>query len=955
MSTTYDPSNRADLEQAAASGDAKAMYDLGYFLETSTPRDRSGAREWYERAAAAGHTAAYFRLGYLLDDSRDQRDHRTAIGWYEKASEHGDEVAMFNIGIICQYRLDPPDYRSARHWYERAATAGYADAYFRLAFVLDQWTTPRDFAGARHWYEKAAENGDGIAMFNIGCLFEAMDPPDYASALPWFVKAAEANYDKADFTVGNLLDKRIEPRDPLGARRWYEKAAAHGDSRADYALAELAEREGDPMFIVLYERAAAAGSAAAMNYLGHRLWMRPSGRNEAAATAWFERSAANGFEMAKSNLVKIGVVAAPDESAPARGIPPEVVRAPVSLATLGFAAAGSPTGVTAALDAAIDDSPYRRNAFRLADLPTDADGRRIRKRVTEFEAAERLGAPLTIAPLLPMPSQPEPGEAKTALNQLREPAQRLIQELFWIWPGEDGPRPGDLAGMERIWLERLPRAGIAAHNLAVVRHIQAMESPLGRHAETWLDALTAWDAAICAADSWEWLRARTEAIGDSRVGTAALAELRAALPAALLRLHTDLMVRAAIAGDRPAADLHTDVLTRFAEQIAGRPSSFDPAAVDSARDLAVRKLAAHTRTLADDASRAAQNDPRAAGAVAGRLLDNAKLPLLIIDRLRPATDPIGSGAHDDLVRTAISCDIAQFNETRSVPTSLSILERLTPLATTRSILDRLATEWATTSSANVAHQCTLAREKTATDPTKGAQLARDLLADTQEPLARMRSAPQPNTEAIDAAHDRIATTVIHCVVGYFNRTGDLDATVELMDRIRPTVRGKDALDYLREQDTVLTRIRAEREQAERLRTYCWFCGRQPGADPAKYRVGLHNNVTRRGNTTRWQSLHIDVPRCEQCRIEHAPGARLRGFGGFLGFIGFLAAFIGGIAALGASHPPGAIGAAVIGVVAILIGVAMSKSQTATQAPNRAFEYPRVQQLLAEGWRKGERP
>ncbi|MGW4249294.1 hypothetical protein, partial [Nocardia sp. NPDC004722] len=494
----------------------------------------------------------------------------------------------------------------------------------------------------------------------------------------------------------------------------------------------------------------------------------------------------------------------------------------------------------------------------------------------------------------------------------------------------------------------------AAHNLAVLRHIQALESPRGAHAETWLDALTAWDIAIGAADSWAWLRARTDAIGDNRSGTAALAELRDALPAALLHLHANLIVRSAVTGDRKAAELHLDVLTRFADQIKDRASSFDAATVDGVRDAAVRKLAAHTRALSDDASRAIKSTPKDAGATAQRLLDSAKLPLLVIDRLRPVTDPIGSGAHDDLVRMAIACDVAQFNETRSVATSLDILERLGPLATTPSIRDRLAAEFAATAGSQIAGLCVAARDKTDGNPKQGLQLARELLEDTRIPLARMRSAPKPDAENIERASDRIATAAINCVVGYFNETSELEATAEQLDKIRPLALGKEALEYLHNQDKVLAGIRAKREEARRLADTCWFCEQRTKDEAAKYRVGLHNNVTRQGNVRRWNSLHVDVPRCAECKSAHAPGAVISGLARFFGAIASMAVFFGLLGGLfSEGHPASAFATAGVGVVvAILAYMAISANK---EAPDRAHKYPRVEQLLAEGWSRGERP
>ncbi|RMI29112.1 tetratricopeptide repeat protein [Nocardia stercoris] len=953
------PSARRWYEQAAEAGNTKAYFRLGYmFVNRIEPRDLAAAQYWYEKSAAAGVTNAAFNLGHLHRYTMQPPDLATARTWFERAAEGDDVDAFYELGRLAD--LAPADPATARGWYEKAAATGHTKAAFELGYLLSTVIEPHDYATARTWYEQAAGAGHSEAAFELAyMLAEKVEPRDVPAARTWYKKAAESGHKIAMFNLGQLHRFTLEPKDLAAARVWYERSAEAGYPRAAYELGLLAKADNDPMALIWFERAAAGGHATAMNDIGHLLWSRGAGRNAAAASAWFARSAAGGNDTARSNLVIVGATQeAPEPVVGTRTVAATALPRPVPAAELGLPAPETATGVAAVLDAALEDAPHRRNAFRLAGLRTDADGRGLRRRVTELEASERLGTPLARAGLLPPVPEPDPGEVKTALNQLREPLQRLVQELFWLWPtdGVDPGAPGaNMESAERIWLDALRQDPIAAHNIAVVRHVQALESELGTRIETWLDALTAWDVAIGAAATWQRLRERAEKIGDNRLGTPALAELRHALPAALLRIHSDLIVRAALDGDQAGADLHVDVLTRFAEQIGNAPSVFDAATIEAARDAAVRKLAARTGAFTAEPARIADNEPTGAVAAADRLLDSAQLPLLVIDRLRPTPDAIVNGLHDDIARSAMSAAAAEFNETRSAAPTITILERVAVVASTPAVRDKLAGDWAILARFRVDELCVAARKTLDEDPKQAAQAARDLLAAAGEQLVRMRMVPAPDDELIVRAQDRIASTVTNCAVGYFNETGELETTRELLDRIRPMAQSTETKDYVREQDSTLGKITQRRAEAQRLVDTCWFCEQRPAAEAAKFEAGLHRDVVRRGNTRSWKTLNVDVPRCAECREEHRPGERLSTIGTLLGLVGFLAGFFGGLISLSDGHPPGAIVAAVIGVPMAIIGVAMAMSPSARATPERAYKYPRVLELMSDGWLKGARP
>src|SRR5262245_14719527 len=92
-------SARQQYENAAAKGDASAMFNLGvlYHNGQGVAQDYAKAREWYEKAAAKGDASAMFNLGLRYDNGRGgTQDYAKAREWYEKAQAKGEEYDMLS-------------------------------------------------------------------------------------------------------------------------------------------------------------------------------------------------------------------------------------------------------------------------------------------------------------------------------------------------------------------------------------------------------------------------------------------------------------------------------------------------------------------------------------------------------------------------------------------------------------------------------------------------------------------------------------------------------------------------------------------------------------------------------------------------------------------------------------------------------------------------------------------
>ena len=115
--------------QAAARGEADAMFELYVFLSKGigTDRDDAQALDWCRRAADAGSARAMANLGgFYATGSGVAKDPAQALAWYEKAAEAGSGRAAATLGVM--FALGDSveaDDDKARQYFALAGDLGY--------------------------------------------------------------------------------------------------------------------------------------------------------------------------------------------------------------------------------------------------------------------------------------------------------------------------------------------------------------------------------------------------------------------------------------------------------------------------------------------------------------------------------------------------------------------------------------------------------------------------------------------------------------------------------------------------------------------------------------------------------------------------------------------------------------------------------------------------------------
>jgi len=218
-------------------------------------------------------------------------------------------------------------------------------------------------------------------------------------------------------------------------------------------------------------------------------------------------------------------------------------------------------------DAATPDI-FLHNAFRITGLPVDATTRDIAKQLAQRKLRADLGESDDVrsSPFVRV-SPPSLEEFRDAEQKLRNPEQRVVDELFWFWsidsrgcksdPALHALAAGDYSAAEQLWktLESSPEKGsIAIHNLAVRWHLTALSLERSWNstkaddkaretlAKCWMYALKRWGRLVTDTAFWEIVTARVKALDDPRVTIAFVKGMRVTLPKALTNINVALTV-----------------------------------------------------------------------------------------------------------------------------------------------------------------------------------------------------------------------------------------------------------------------------------------------------------------------------------------------------------------------------------------------------------------------------
>jgi hypothetical protein len=286
---------------------------------------------------------------------------------------------------------------------------------------------------------------------------------------------------------------------------------------------------------------------------------------------------------------------------------------------------------------------YRENTFRITGLPVDASEREMRRQAATLKRLEEFGAAdevVTHAYALRPPPTVE--QIRAAMQRLKDPEHRLVDEFFWFWPREFGRSSddsalralggGDLEAAYAIWKELESDATadlVASHNLALLYHIAAVEWTdfhLGNHIDYerekkirtyWQDAFQRWEKIATDDRTWSLVKERARALDDPRLTTGFVRRMEQSLPEALDKINAEAALRFAQANQLDWAKRHVDWMNETHQGLDD---------VDKTARLVLEPTRKRVRQLLANAKEGTLRDP-CSGAEAARMLVDQCRPL----------------------------------------------------------------------------------------------------------------------------------------------------------------------------------------------------------------------------------------------------------------------------------------------------------------------------------------
>jgi len=337
---------------------------------------------------------------------------------------------------------------------------------------------------------------------------------------------------------------------------------------------------------------------------------------------------------------------------------------------------------------------FRKNAFRVTGLTVEATSGDVARQSEKLRMAEKYGGGNRLPSALPLMPPPDADQIREAVDRLRDPERRLVDEFFWFWPHELGGSQSDeaLSALRRseeeqaakIWRHQGNTASISnvsLHNLAVLMHAQVLDMEFQKDSgsaldqkkrtELWDSAFKIWKVLLDDEGFWSRLTARIRDLDDPRLTTGTARRIRNSLPLALLLINAQLVVRAAEAGKADEAKRHLGLM---------KGSGFGDAAVLEALLMTVAPIRDRIKTHCKAADKETDVHPEHGDRVTEQLLAQVTPLLAVMDMVLPAGNSARDGAHDEVANMGKICMVAFGNKTDNWKRTVPLLEAVQPFA-----------------------------------------------------------------------------------------------------------------------------------------------------------------------------------------------------------------------------------------------------------------------------------
>ncbi len=307
---------------------------------------------------------------------------------------------------------------------------------------------------------------------------------------------------------------------------------------------------------------------------------------------------------------------------------------------------------------------YRNNLFRILAIPVKAGPAEVRQRQKRLEMQRKLGLVADGGAgggLFPMDPPPTTETATKAIERMNDPVARFLDEFFWF-SAPDGDvgiaalERGNVGAARESWQQMVAgsRSAVhALHNLAVMDHLLALESPSPNgHASS---ALAAWKETLAEEAFWDRVRARIGEMNDVRLTTGFARRLRHSLPSMVVLSFARQAVAAAEQGDAKGAQAVLAVI---------RQSGYGDDVVDAVMREALTPLRSRISAAVASAKNRWTKKPHHGDRIIRELYE-AVHPLLTVHDLVVDNDIARQGVHDEVAEAMNLAEVAYCKATNN--------------------------------------------------------------------------------------------------------------------------------------------------------------------------------------------------------------------------------------------------------------------------------------------------
>lgn len=357
-----------------------------------------------------------------------------------------------------------------------------------------------------------------------------------------------------------------------------------------------------------------------------------------------------------------------------------------------------PTGDCGLLFEAATPEIFRNNAFRITGLNIDATPREISKRASELKMMAELGDVAGVDANC-FALNPTEDQIKTALERLKDPQKRIIDEFFWFWPITEKSSDDDALSLIKagkhddalnVWWnarrKKETRATYlsAKHNIAVMMHMIALDWETGFHLKDelsekhigtlkdyWKDAFKIWESLVPNDELWSLVKKRVAQIDDPRLTTGFIRGFRNSLPEAFDKINGELAVKLARIGKQEAAKWHVDFMRETNQGLDD---------VDKTSELVLTPAREEIKHLIRTACVAGEKSTEKSDAAAIELLDKSRPLLSLFDMFFSEGGYSKNDIFDEVAQAYLNLLIQYANLTGKHERASELLKNILPHA-----------------------------------------------------------------------------------------------------------------------------------------------------------------------------------------------------------------------------------------------------------------------------------